>query len=126
MENNAPIILIADIDDINRICLSVFLAKEGYRIETANLSSEVIKKVQNMYIDLVIIDVKLLRMKGYEIITILKKINPGLIIIAISSSNSLELAKKVRQKEVFFYAIKPLDHNEIKLVVRDAFKIINR
>ena len=126
MQNNPKTILIADIDDATRLSLSIFLVKDGYKVETAQFGSEVIQKVQNMSIDLLIMDVELSGMKGYEIVPILKKIDPKLPIIIMSSDSSLELAKKVRETEIFFYAIKPLDFEEIKLAVRDAFKKIGK
>lgn len=126
MQNNAKTILIADIDDAARLALCTFLVKQGYEVETAQLGSEVIKKVQDMGIDVVIMDVELSGMKGYEIVPILKKIGPKLPIIMTSSDSSLELAKKVREAEVFFYAIKPLDFEEIKLAVQDAFRKIGK
>lgn len=126
MQNNPKTILIADIDDATRLSLSIFLVKDGYKVETAQFGSEVIQKVQNMSIGLLIMDVELSGMKGYEIVPILKKIDPKLPIIIMSSDSSLELAKKVRETEIFFYAIKPLDFEEIKLAVKDAFKKIGK
>ena len=121
-------ILIADIDNATRLSLSTCLKQEGYMVETARVASEVIQKVQNMNIDVLImdVDVELSGMKGYEIIPILKKIDPKLPIIVTSSDSSVELAKKVRETEIFFYAIKPLDFEEIKLAVKDAFKKRNK
>ena len=126
MQNITQTILIADIDDATRLSLSISLVREGYKVETAQFGSEVIQKVQNVGIDVVIMDVELSGMKGYEIIPILKKIDPKLPINMMSSDSSLELAKKVREKEIFFYAIKPLDFKEMKLAVQAAFKKIGK
>ena len=79
-----------------------------------------------MGIDVVIMDVELSGMKGYETVPIRKKIGSKLPIIMTSSDSSLELAKKVRETEAFFYAIKPLDFEEIKLAAQDAFKKIGK
>lgn len=122
MQDRTQTILIADSDGATRLSLSMFLAKEGYRVQTAGIGSEVIQKVQNIGIDVLIMDVELSGMKGYEIVPILKKIDPKLPIIIMSNDTSLELAKKVRETEVFFYAIKPLDLEEIKLAIKDALK----
>ncbi|MBC7189246.1 hypothetical protein H5U35_03400 [Candidatus Aerophobetes bacterium] len=47
-------------------------------------------------------------------------------IIVTSSDNSVELARKIRAEGVFFYALKPLDIEEIKLAVSDALKILKK
>ena len=106
MQNSVQTILIADNDDTIRLALSVSLAKEGYKVETAQSGTEVIQKIQNMSIDVLIMDVELSGMKGYEIVPILKKINPKLPIIMMSNDSSLELAKKVSDitgAEIRFY-----------------------
>ena len=115
-------ILIVDTDEVSRTSLSSFLSKIGYQIEIAQSAGETIQKVQNMDIDVVIMDVELSGMKGYEIIPILKKIDAHLPIIMTSTDTSLELAKKVREAGIFFYEIKPLDFEEIRLAVKDACK----
>ncbi|MBL7197396.1 MAG: response regulator [Candidatus Omnitrophica bacterium] len=122
MQNRTQTILIADSDNAIKLSLSMFLTREGYKVQTAKIFSEVIQKVQNIGVDVLIMDVELSGIKGYEIVPILKKMDPKLPIIIMSNDSSLELAKKVRETEIFFYAIKPLDLEEIKLAVQDALK----
>jgi DNA-binding NtrC family response regulator len=43
----------------------------------------------------------------------------------MSSDNSIDLARKVRQAGIFFYAMKPLNIEEMKVAVRDALKKMN-
>lgn len=122
MQNRTQTILIADSDNAIKLSLSMFLTREGYKVQTTKIFSEVIQKVQNIGVDVLIMDVELSGIKGYEIVPILKKMDPKLPIIIMSNDSSLELAKKVRETEIFFYAIKPLDLEEIKLAVQDALK----
>ena len=124
--NNAPTILIADRDDEVKKSLLTLFAKEGYRVKGAKLASGVIQKVQNGEIDILMMGIEIAGMKGYEIIPIIKRVNPELPIIIMSADPSLEMAKKIREEEVFFYAMKPLDPEEIKLVVRCALKKIKK
>lgn len=119
-----PTILIADTNNQTRKQLKNLFRRERYIVETACMASEVIKQVQNNNIDIVIMDVDLLEMKGYEIVQILKKIHGNLPIIMMSQDSSLEVAKRVRETGVFFYALKPLDVDEIITAVSDAFKKI--
>lgn len=117
------VVLVADGDEQARDGLARFLQEENLTVEVASRGSEVIQKVQNTEVRVVIADVELRGMKGYEIIPILKKIDPRLQIIVTSSDSSIELARKVRAERVFFYTVKPLDFQEIKMAVKDALKL---
>lgn len=126
MRNDAKRLLVADVDEKARQSLLDLFTREGYRVELTRLASEVIRKIQNTRIDVLIMDVDISGMKGYQIIPIIKKMEPALPIIVTSSRSSLKLAQKVRQEKIFFYAMKPLDLKEIKLVVKDALRKIGK
>jgi len=126
VEEKSKVILIADVDDENVELLSSVFIKEGYMVDRAKRVSQVLEKIQTSQVDVLILDVEMPGMKGYEIIPVIKRINNKIPIIMTSIDNSLELAKRVREAGVFFYIIKPLDIEEIKLVVRDAFRKIGK
>jgi len=118
MNKNIPYILLANNDCISEMIN--ILKHEGYNIEIAQTSIEVIKKIQNNFIDVLIIDFELLGTYLYDILSIIKKINPRLKIIIISNNISLEIVKQIRQIGIFYYSIKPLDFEEIKSAVKVA------
>jgi len=119
-------VLVADADEKSRVSVVKFLLKENLAVDTTSMASEVIQKIQNKKIDVLVMDVELRGMKGYEIIPILKRMDPELCIIVTSSDTSLDLARKIREEGIFFYAVKPLDLEEIKLAVNDALKRVIR
>ncbi|MBE0478635.1 response regulator [Candidatus Aerophobetes bacterium] len=119
---SSGLVLVADADKKTRSHLAKFLSRKNLTIETASTGSEVIQKVQNTQVKVLIMDLELGGIKGYEIIPILKKIDPTLPIIVTSGNSSLEVARRVRAEGVFFYALKPLDMEEIELAVNDALK----
>ena len=126
MTDGFKTILIADANEEEREHLSLALAGEGYKVETAMASSEVIQKLQSSgEIGVIVMDVNMPGVKAYEVIPIVKKINRRIPIIVMSSDNSIDLARKVRQAGIFFYAMKPLNIEEMKLAVKDAFKKVN-
>jgi DNA-binding NtrC family response regulator len=120
-------ILIADANEEEQEYLSISLAAEGYKVETAKASSEMIQKLHNNSdVSVIVMDVNMPEVRAYELIPIVKKINRRIPIIVMSSDDSIDLARKVRQAGIFFYAMKPLNIEEIKLAVRDAFKKVIR
>ncbi|MGB3342071.1 MAG: ATP-binding protein [bacterium] len=113
-------ILIMDSDQETVKLLMHDLGEEGYRIEIAEYTNRCFEKIKNEQIDVLILAVEAWGVKGYELIPIIKKINSLLPIIATSADDSMEVAARVREQGVFFYAIKPLDMKEIKLAIKNA------
>ena len=126
MRNGFKTILIADSDEEVRERLKTILADEGYKVETAKVGSEIIQKVQTHDIGVTIMDVFMPGMKVHKVIPAVKSINPGIPIIVMSADSSIDLAREVRKEGIFFYAMKPLNMEEIKLAVKDAVKKVNR
>jgi excisionase family DNA binding protein/PAS domain S-box-containing protein len=96
------------------------LCKEGYRVAIAEQTNRCFEKLMNEQFDVLILAVETWGIKGYELIPIIKRLNNFIPIIVTSADDSMDVATKVREQGVFYYAIKPLDMNEIKLVVRNA------
>jgi len=115
-------IVIMDSDEEMLKRLTKSFGEEGYKVETAEQTSKMLEKIKNEKVDILILAVDSFDATGYELIPIIKKMNGLLPIIAISADDSIEMATKVREQGVFFYAIKPLDMKEMKLVLKNAFE----
>lgn len=92
----------------------------GYDIENIEEPSRMVERVRNDQADALIIAVEAQGIKGYDLLPIIKRINRSIPIIVTSKDDSLEVASRVREHGVFFYAIKPIDLKEIELVVKNA------
>jgi len=114
-------ILIIDPDDKEREDLAIFLKKENYHVETGKGLPDAIKKMSEGCFNCLIMDVKLPGMKGYEAISILKKIDSNLKIIMTTKKNTKSLEAKVREQDIFFYFIKSFGKEELKLAINNAF-----
>ena len=57
---------------------------------------------------------------------LLKRINPRIQVIMISSEESLDLARRLRCAGIFYQAMKPVDLEEIRSAVECAFEKIKR
>lgn len=113
-------ILIMDSDQETVKQLRQNLREEGYRVESAEQTNRFFEKIKNEQVDVLILAVEAWGVKGYELIPIIKKINSLIPIIVTSADDSMEVAARVREQGVFFYAIKPLDMKEIKLALKNA------
>lgn len=99
----------------------LLLSSKGYEVKTTDSASDLIREVERTT-GIIVLDAELSGMKAYEMIPLMKRINPKLPIIVMSASGSVELAQKIRNEGIFFYAMKPIDVDEIEMVVESAFK----
>ena len=113
-------IVIVDKDQKTVKQLMKNLSKQGYKVENIEQTSKMFEKIKNEQIDVLILAVEAWGTKGYELIPTIKKINSFLPIIVTSADDSIEVAARVREQGIFFYAIKPLDMKEIKLALKNA------
>lgn len=121
MSSGEKRILIIDPDPIQRRDLAQFLKNENYDTETARNLSEAIKKVSEGSFSCLVMDTHLPEMKGYEAVSILKNLDPGLKIIMTTKKNTKRLEAKVREQDIFFYFIKSFGRDELKLAIKNAF-----
>jgi len=113
-------------DDFWARSLVPFFHGRGYRVETAKTISDMIRKIRNGNIHIVLMDDEIEGVKVLDLVNLVKKMNSKTQIIVASSENSLGLAKQLREARIFYQAIKPIDLEEIKSVVDCAFKKIQR
>jgi DNA-binding NtrC family response regulator len=119
-------ILIAYQDDILARSLSTFLHGTGYRVETAKMVSEIIRKVRKGHTHVVLLEDEIEGVKTCDLVPLLKKIDERIQVIVISSDLSIGLVKRLRGAGIFYQAMKPVDPEEIKSAVECAFEKIER
>ena len=115
-------VLIADGDRKTRDLLTHALLQEGCQVELVDRGEEVLEKVVEGGIDVVITEVHLTDMPAWRLIPKVHQIAPDIPIIAISADDSWETSRRVRVEgsPVFFYGLKPLDVREMQRVVACA------
>jgi DNA-binding NtrC family response regulator len=119
-------ILIAYQDDLWARSLSTFFHGMGYRVEMARVLSEMIRKVRNGNIHVVLLDDEIEGVRACDVVPLLKKINLRVQVILISSEGSLSLVRRLRGAGIFYQAMKPIDLEEIRSAVECAFEKIER
>ncbi len=119
-------ILIAYQDDLWARSLVTFFHGIGYRVETATIVSEMIRRVRNGSIHVVLLDDEIEGVKAFDLVPLFKKINERVQVIVISSEASLGLVKRLRGAGIFYQAMKPVDLDEIESAVQCAFEKIER
>ena len=106
-------VLIVDDDTGVRNVLSSVLSNEGYQIETAENGKKAIKACEESVFDVALIDVELPDMKGTELLSRLKKMQPKMVRIVITGHPSLESAMKSVNERADGYVLKPIEVTEL-------------
>jgi len=119
-------IFIAYQDDLWARSLSTYFHSLGYPVEIARSVSEMIRRIRNGKIQVVLLDDEIEGIKACELVPIFKKINPRIQVIVVSSEESIGLVKRLRGAGIFYQAMKPVDLEEIRSAVECAFEKIER
>ena len=120
-------IVIAYQDNPRAKSLSTFFHGIGYKVETAEVVSEIILKIRKRNIHvLLLLDDEIEGVKAWDLVPLFKKMEDKIQVIVISSEASLGLVKRLRSAGIFYQAMKPVDFDEIKSAVECAFKKIER
>jgi len=120
MGNKEKKILIIDPDGKDRQDLADFLRSENYHVESGKGLPDAIKMLSEGGFHCLVMDVELPEMKGYEAVSILKSIDPGIKIIMTTKKNTRSLEAKVREQDVFYYFIKSFGKDELKMAIKNA------
>ncbi len=110
-------ILIVDDEDAQRSILKGYLEKKGYKIYSASSGTEGIKTVQNNLIDIVLSDFKMPDKTGLEVLEDVKKINPETSFVILTAYGTIEDAVKAMRLGAFDYISKPVDLDELDLMI---------
>jgi len=115
-------ILIADDEDIVvQSCLRI-LSGDEFKVDTANNGLEALVKVGEQDYDMLILDIKMPKMNGIEVLQRVKETHPDIDVIMITGLNQIETAVKAMKLGAFDYLPKPFDPEELELVVARAFE----
>ena len=124
---SAPRVLIADDNPQGVELLEAYLAGAGYDIETAADGEETLRKVQQWHPDLILLDIMMPKISGFEVCKRLRA-DPAtrdigvLMITALDQPSDVERAVDVWTDD---FLTKPINKNELLLRVRSLLKIVH-
>jgi DNA-binding NtrC family response regulator len=113
-------VLVVDDEYLIRFTLEQNLKKEGYELITAETGEEALEKLKEEAPDLVLLDIKLPGMDGYEVLEKALKIDPSLIAIMITAFDDVERVVRAIKLGAFDYITKPFDFNKVRLSIEKA------
>ena len=111
-------LLIVDDDHHIRFVLKELLELEGYTIFTAKNGEEALNTIFEKHIDLVIVDIMMPKLDGYEFTKAVRSNNIDLPILMISAKQLPEDRKKGFISGIDDFMTKPIDSEELLLHIK--------
>ena len=118
--NIKNIILVVDDDLAHRTMLKTLLAGWGYAVVEADDGSAAITQVRERPFDLILMDVRMVKVSGLEALAEIKAFNPAIPVIIMTAYASVETAVEALKKGAYDYLTKPLDFDELRLTMERA------
>jgi DNA-binding NtrC family response regulator len=106
---NQRSILVVDDEEALRTVLSSELSSEGYAVDTASDGDEAISTLQAKPFDLVLLDIKMPRVDGFEVLKFIKKNSPGVKVIMLTAFADLKNAIESKKLGAEDFISKPYD-----------------
>jgi nitrogen regulation protein NR(I) len=113
------------VDDEEKVCWAFqqFLEEEGHVPLIASTAQEAIEKAESENPDLVIMDIRMPgEMNGLEALPEIKRINPDIYVIMMTAYGDMQTAIEAMQSGAYDYIIKPIDLDQIGVVIDKALK----
>ena len=102
-------ILVVDDEDSLRTVLSTELASEGYDVETAADGDDAITEMDKKVFDLILLDIKMPRMNGFEVLKHVKEKHPRTKVIMLTGFADLKNAIESKKLGAEDFVSKPYD-----------------
>src|SRR5437667_12847235 len=102
-------ILVVDDEDALRMVLSNELSSSGYDVASAGDGDEAITMVQNKKFDFVLLDIKMPKVDGFEVLKFLKKHFPAVKVIMLTGFADLKNAIESKKHGAEDFVSKPYD-----------------
>jgi len=102
-------ILVVDDEDALRTVLSAELNSEGYDVATAADGMEALAELQKSKFDLVLLDIKMPNMNGFEVLKVIKEKYTGTKVIMLTGFADLKNAIESKKLGAEDFVSKPYD-----------------
>ncbi len=115
-------ILVVDDDNAHRIMLQTLIGGWGYEVAQADDGAAAIEHVKEQSYDLVLMDVRMVRVSGLEALVQIKSYNPAIPVIIMTAYSSVDTAVKALKQGAHDYLTKPLDFDKLRITIERAME----
>lgn len=119
---NEKILIVEDEKTLRESLVRVFI-REGYLVVGTHEAESAMALLRDGTFDLILTDIVLPGSSGIELLKEIKDTAPDQMVIIMTAYASLETAVETLRSGAYDYVVKPIIHEEIKQIVRNALKV---
>ena len=116
-----PLILVCDDEEGIRESFKLIL-EDQYTLKFATNGIEALEVLKTVTPDLMLLDIKMPKQHGMEILKEVKKLKPSLPVIIVTGYQSVEMAQEALKNGAADYIPKPFESKEILKVVESTLR----
>ncbi|SYZ74243.1 Response regulator receiver modulated metal dependent phosphohydrolase (fragment) [Candidatus Zixiibacteriota bacterium] len=114
-------ILIVDDEPLVRSVLEQLLQRKGYSIKAVGGGREALEQLKSARIDLVVSDIRMPEMDGFELLQVVKKSFPDVGVIMMTGYGDAGSVKEALSLGADEYITKPFKGPEVSLIIERAY-----
>jgi DNA-binding NtrC family response regulator len=122
MRKRSQRILVVDDDEDTRKVLTEILVDRGYGVDSAETGMEAIRKTEEKFYNLALIDIRLPDMDGAELLTKIKKTKPKMRKVIITGYPTLQNAVEALNRGADAYIMKPLNMDKMLTTIGEQLE----
>ena len=117
----AKILVLDDVLDAANLIKRI-LQRKGHEVFTFTEEEDALNFAKNNEVDLAILDIKLKKISGVEVLEELKKHSPSIKAIMLTGYPTIETARESLNLGASEYCVKPIDKDELEEKVAEVLK----
>ncbi len=118
MEKTKKKIIVIDDDPVMRLSCAKILDKEGYLVETYEDGEQGLAAINHQKPDLLVVDLKMPKIGGMEVISRVHQIDPAICIVVITGYATIGTAVDAMKAGAYDFLPKPFTPDELRLIVK--------
>jgi DNA-binding NtrC family response regulator len=112
----AEILVLDDVLDAV-VLIQKILTRQHHTVHIFTEEEEALSFVGKHPVDLAILDIKLKKMSGIQVLEQMKKLNPAINVIMLTGYPTIETAKEALELGAGAYCVKPIDKKDFEKLV---------
>lgn len=118
----AKILIVDDEEYLCELLKDELLSTNLFEVDIANDGAQAINKIQNKIYDIVLLDIKMPRISGIEVLKFIKEYSPDTEVIMITALGDIKLAVETIKLGAFDFITKPYNFDELLISIQNALE----
>jgi two-component system, sensor histidine kinase and response regulator len=115
-------VFVIDDDEIIRLSCEQILRKSGYKVETFGNGYKGIDRLKEVRPPLLVVDIMMPELNGFEVIKIVRKIDPDIVIVVITGYATIETAVDAMKMGAYDFLPKPFTPSELRMIIDRGYE----